>query len=126
MVNIERRKTEMKSSRILIIVSIVSLIAVSAFAAGTTATKAAPAKHAVSHGIAVRGSVIEVDQKAKTFELKEAKGATVKLSWNDATKMTGAALAKGEQATVRYMVRDGQKVATVINAHPEPKAAAKK
>lgn len=130
----------MKSSRILIIVSIVSLLAVSAFATGTTATKApatkapaakahttkAPVKHSVMHGISVRGSVTAVDQKAKTFDLKDMKGGTISLSWTDATKVTGAQLAVGEQANVRYMVRNGQKVATVINAHPEPKAAAKK
>ena len=124
----------MKSSRIVTLIAIVSLFAVSAFAASTTATtttkttttKAAPAKHAMSHGIAVRGSITAVDQKAKTFDLKEAKGVTVKLAWNDATKMTGSALATGEQATVRYMVHNGQKVATVINARPVPKAAAKK
>ena len=119
----------MKSSRIIIIVSIVSLLALSAFAATTApAAKTAPvAKHPVTqHGIAVRGSITAVDQKAKTFELKDMKGGTISLSWTDATKVTGSALATGEQATVRYMVRDGQKVATVINAHPEPKAAAKK
>ena len=102
----------MKSSRIIIVSLAVLLIVSSAFAATTTA-----AKHPVTHGRSVHGTIAKLDQKAKTFEVTSGK-QTYDLLWNDATKVSGGSLKDGEAATVRYMVRSGKNVATAIMITP--------
>jgi hypothetical protein len=110
----------MKSSRIIILASI-TLLALSAFAAAPPAK--APMQH---HGLSVNGTITAVDQTAKTLSVKDSKGTTVALSWNDATRVSGAPLAVGQQAWARYMEKDGKNIATSINTKaastPKPKA----
>jgi cytochrome c oxidase assembly protein Cox11 len=104
----------MKFSRSAIVVVALSLflVAFGAFAKSTG-----------SHGKTVKGSVVSVDEAAKKFSLKGSNGKTTDLMWNDATKVTGPALKAGENATVRYMVRNKENVATSIMTST-PKAAA--
>ncbi|MEA2490602.1 MAG: hypothetical protein QOH21_2394 [Acidobacteriota bacterium] len=104
----------MKFSRSAIVVVALSLFL---FAFG------AFAKSTATHGKTVKGSVVSVDDAAKKFSLKSSSGKTTDLMWNDATKVTGPALKAGENATVRYMVRDKANVATSIMTST-PKAAA--
>jgi hypothetical protein len=104
----------MKFSRSAIVVVALSLflVAFGAFAKGTA-----------THGKTVKGSVVSVDDAAKKFSLKSSSGKSTDLMWNDATKVTGPALKAGENATVRYMVRNKENVATSIMTST-PKAAA--
>ncbi|MEA2488790.1 MAG: hypothetical protein QOH21_582 [Acidobacteriota bacterium] len=97
----------MNFSRKAVLVSILSLFLMSiAFGASAKAT--------ATHGKTVKGAVVSVDETGKTFSLKASNGKTTELVWNAATKVTGPALKAGETATVRYMVRDKQNVATSI------------
>ena len=104
----------MKTSRITILSLAVLLIVSSAFAA--TAAKA-PAPH----GKSVHGTLLKLDEKAKTFEVKQA-ARMYDLAWNDATKVTGGTLKDGETVTVRYMVHDGKNVATSVMITPPKKS----
>jgi hypothetical protein len=109
----------MKFSRSAIVVVALSLflVAFGAFAKSTgTGT----------HGKTVKGAVVSVDDAAKKFSLKGSNGKTTDLMWNDATKVTGPALKSGENATVRYMVRNKENVATsVVTSTPKAAAAPK-
>jgi hypothetical protein len=110
----------MKSSRIAQLFAVLFLFsAVSAFAA-TSATKAAPAP---SHGLKFRGSVVSVDDKAKTFAAKDSAGKTMDFAWNDATKAPKAGIASGQNVSVHYMTKEGKNVATVITVTPVQAAA---
>ncbi|HEX8169417.1 MAG TPA: hypothetical protein VF824_02625 [Thermoanaerobaculia bacterium] len=94
----------MKTSRIFLVLAIAALFAFPTFAKGTA-----------GHGRAVHGTLSAVDQTAKTLTVKPSKGAAVDATWNEATKVNGGSLAVGEMATMKYMVKDGKNVATVIN-----------
>lgn len=91
-------------------------LALIAIFAATTAANA-------PHGLSVTGHVIAVQQTAHTVALKDAAGHTTSLVWNAATQLSGPKLAIGENATARYMVRDGKNVATSIVTTPHAVAA---
>ncbi|MBV8519616.1 MAG: hypothetical protein JO197_19650 [Acidobacteria bacterium] len=91
-------------------------LALIAIFAATTAANA-------PHGQSVTGHVIAVQQTAHTVALKDAAGHTTSLVWNAATQLSGPKLAIGENATARYMVRDGKNVATSIVTTPHAVAA---
>lgn len=104
----------MKTQRILLAALVLSLVALPVAYAKTTP----------SHGVAVHGTVANLNDSAKTFSVQPKTGAKVDLSWNGATKVEHGPLKDGEMAAVRYMTRDGKNVATVINIAPPAKAAA--
>ena len=105
----------MKTSRLTALAAVLSLMLVPAAFAKTTT-------HHKAHGMLVRGSISALDSSAKTFSVKRSNGKTTDLVWNDATKTGKTAPAVGENVSVRYMVKDGKNVATVIT---EVKAATK-
>src|SRR5690349_17481382 len=101
-----RKETRtMKTSRILIAALIVSLFAL----------PAAFAKPTIAHGTTVRGTIANLNETGKSFDVQEKSGKNVDLIWTAATKVNHGPLKDGENATVRYMKRDGKNVATVIN-----------
>ena len=105
----------MKTSRI-IAYTLVMLFTFVALAKTTT-----PAK---PHGMAVRGTISALDEKAKTLTITPAKGTARNLTWTAATKVQNGPLANGETANARYMKRSGKNVATVIVVQKEAPAKA--
>lgn len=108
----------MKSSRIMQLVAVLFLFSAVAVFASTPAKAPAP-----SHGLKFRGSVVSVDEKAKTFSAKASNGKTMDFAWNEATRAPKSPLAAGQNVSVHYMEKEGKNVATVITVTP-PQAAA--
>jgi len=111
----------MKLTRLVALAAVLALLFVPAAFAKTTTTHKA-------HGLLVRGSISAMDSAAKTFSVKRSNGKTTDLVWTDATKTGKTAPAVGENVSVRYMVKNGKNVATVITetkAAPAKAAAAK-
>jgi len=86
--------------------------------AGTPATEAQPKAPAPDyhhqHGRALAGTVSSVDAKAKTFVVKDAKGVERTVAWTEATNVKGGTLAAGEKVEVRFMRKEGERIATAI------------
>jgi len=110
----------MKSSRIIQVVAVLFLFSAVAVFAATPAKAPAP-----SHGMKFRGSVVSVDDKAKTFSAKSSEGKSMTFAWNDATHAPKSPLAAGQNVNVHYMEKNGQNVATVISVAPAQAASTK-
>jgi hypothetical protein len=74
---------------------------------------ASPSKAKV-HGYPLSGTVMSVDQSAKTFVVKSSAGKTTTLVWTPATTMAGGELKVGEKVTLRYLDRGGKHIATSV------------
>jgi hypothetical protein len=83
----------------------------------------APEK-ARTHGYALSGTVARVDAAAKTFVVKAAGGKETALVRTDATKVRGGMLKVGDRVAVRWLERDGKKIATSIRIEPPAVASA--
>jgi hypothetical protein len=71
----------------------------------------------VSHAKAAHGTVSSLDTAGKTFVLKSGTKET-KVSWSDATAITGGELKEGEQVEIRTVEKNGAHVATAIQIEP--------
>ena len=85
--------------------------------AAGVASAAAP--NGKSHANTLLGTVTVVDTAAKTLVVKDARGKETRLVWTSATRVTGGDLKQGEKVTVRWLSREGQKIATVVKVHTE-------
>lgn len=74
----------------------------------------AAAPNAKSHANTLSGTVTAVDSAAKTLVVKDGRGKETQLVWTSATHVTGGDLKQGEKVTVRWLSREGKKIATVI------------
>ncbi len=83
---------------------------------------AAPEKTKV-HGYTVTGTVARMDTTAKTFVVRAASGKETTLVRTTATRLTGDALKVGDRVSVRWLEREGKKVATSIRIEPAVAAA---
>jgi hypothetical protein len=72
---------------------------------------------AVSHAKASHGTIQSVDMASKSFVLKTG-DKEMKVTWNDATRVTGGQLKDGEQVELRSVEKDGTHVATAIQIEP--------
>ena len=90
-------------------------VAASLMALGLLATVAAsePSKAKV-HGYALSGTVVAVDEAAKTFDVKTSLKRQTRLSWTTATVVLGGPLAVGQKVTLRYLDKDQKHIATSI------------
>jgi hypothetical protein len=83
-----------------------------------TGTDAAPAQKPsmlrMSHR--VTGSVVAVDQAAKTFTVRDGNGKTYTLKADTDTAVQLSLLREGERVKVTYRNSDGQMIATKISA----------
>jgi hypothetical protein len=70
-----------------------------------------------SHGKAAHGTVSSLDTAGKTFVLKSGTKET-KVSWSDATAITGGELKDGEQVEIRTVEKNGAHMATAIQIEP--------
>ncbi len=77
-----------------------------------------------SHGYGISGTITRVDEAAKTFVVKTAAGKETALVRTTATKVNGEALKVGNHVAVRWLERDGKKIATSIQIEPPTVAAA--
>jgi hypothetical protein len=71
----------------------------------------------VSHAKAAHGTVSSLDTAGKTFVLKSGT-KEMKVSWSDATAITGGELKEGEQVEIRTVEKNGTHVATAIQIEP--------
>lgn len=95
-------------NRVALVLVVILAVAGSLFATGTKA------KSMRSHGRQSVGTVAAVDDAAKSFTLK-SEGADETIYWTEGTKVKGGALKADETVTVRWMEKDGKKIATSIN-----------
>jgi hypothetical protein len=77
-----------------------------------------------THGLSVSGTVTRTDEVAKTFIVRTGAGKETTLSRTSATKLNGAGLKAGDRVAVRYLERDGKKIATSIRVEPPAVASA--
>jgi ATP-dependent 26S proteasome regulatory subunit len=100
------------------------LLALALLAAAVPGRAADPAKtpKPKSHGYSVSGTVELVD--AKSIVVRSSSGKSTALARTTATKVNGDALKAGDRVAVRYLERDGRKVATSIRVEPPSVATA--
>lgn len=77
-----------------------------------------------THGFSVAGLVARTDDTAHTFVVRTPAGKETTLVRTSATKLNGKALAAGDRVAVRYLERDGKKIATSIRIEPPAVATA--
>ncbi|HKD18995.1 MAG TPA: hypothetical protein VKG23_14175 [Thermoanaerobaculia bacterium] len=77
-----------------------------------------------THGFSVAGLVARTDETAHTFVVRTPAGKETTLVRTSATKLNGKALAAGDRVAVRYLERDGKKIATSIRIEPPVVATA--
>ncbi|MGE5276799.1 MAG: hypothetical protein ACM3SU_07375 [Acidobacteriota bacterium] len=85
--------------------------------AAGVASAAAP--NGKSHANTLLGTVTVVDTAARTLVVKDSRGKETRLVWTSATHVTGGELKQGEKVTVRWLSREGKKIATVVKVHAE-------
>lgn len=69
---------------------------------------------APSHGDEVSGTIQNVNVSLRTFTVRTVSGASTTLQWTAATKVLGGQLAAGREAVVRYMSKNGKRLATSV------------
>src|SRR5438128_7416021 len=67
-----------------------------------------------SHGIALSGTVMSVDETRKSFAVRNSAGKDTRLVWTNATTVTGGKVTAGAKVTLRYLDKDGKHIATSI------------
>ena len=90
--------------------TVASMVLAAAFASAGT-------DKAVSHARAAHGTVQSLDASSKTFVLHMGT-KEMKVTYNDATRITGGQLKDGEQIEVRAVEKNGDHVATAIQIEP--------
>ena len=96
----------------------VALVLAAAFASAGT-------NKGVAHARASHGTVQSLDAASKSFVLRTG-DKEMKVTWNDATHITGGQLKDGEQVELRSVEKDGTHVATAIQIEPLKPAKATK
>ena len=87
---------------------------------------AAPAKtptHPKSHGYSLAGVILRVDVVAKTFVVRSNSGTETTLVRTGATRVQGDALKPGDRVAVRFLEKDGKKIATSVRVETALAAA---
>ena len=102
----------------ILTLSVALLVLTAAFASAGT-------NKAVSHARASHGTVQSLDAASKSFVLRMG-DKEMKVTWNDATRITGGQLKDGEQIELRSVEKDGTHVATAIQIEPLKPAKATK
>jgi ribosomal protein L16/L10AE len=77
-----------------------------------------------THGVSVSGVVAQTNDAARTFVVRASGGKETTLVRTAATKLNGKDLKSGDRVAVRYLERDGKKIATSIRVEPPAVAAA--
>src|SRR5262249_55238225 len=107
-----------KARILLIRFGIVSLLAVALAGSPDPPPKAKTPRYSLT------GTVSSVDEKQKSFVVKNMAGKETRLVWTAATTIVGGTLKPGEKATVRYLDKDGKHIATTVSLGERPPAKA--
>jgi len=102
------------------------LAALVLFALASISSAAAPTKtptHPHGHGYALAGVVVRVDVAAKTFAVRSAAGTETTLLRTSATRVQGEGLKPGDHVAVRFLEKDGKKIATSVRVESTAVAA---
>ena len=67
-----------------------------------------------SHGNALSGTVTRMDSVASNFVVREGSGRETTLRRTSATHVTGGNLKPGARVAVRWLEKDGHKIATSV------------
>src|ERR1700693_2398938 len=70
--------------------------------------------HVKSHGNSLTGVVVRVDTASKTFAVRAPSGAETTLIRTNATRVQGETLRPGDRVSVRWLEKDGKKIATSV------------
>ncbi len=76
-----------------------------------------------SHGNALSGTVTRVDSAASNFVVRENSGRETTLRRTSATHVTGGNLKPGARVAVRWLEKDGHKIATSVRVEAPAIAA---
>lgn len=99
----------------------VALLAAALAAPALSSPVATP--RAKSHGYALSGTVVRVDE-AKKLLIVRAGGRETSLVMTPATSVHGGPLAGGQRVAVRWLEKDGRRVATSVRVEPAAMAGA--
>jgi hypothetical protein len=80
--------------------------------------------HAKSHGNSLAGVVVRVDAASKTFVVRAPSGMETTLVRTGATRVQGETLKPGDRVAVRWLEKDGKKIATSVRVDSAALAAA--
>jgi hypothetical protein len=83
----------------------------------------APTPKPKSHGNALSGTVVRVDETKKLLVVRAGSRETT-LVMTPATSVHGGPLAGGQRVAVRWLEKDGRKVATSVRIEPASVAGA--
>jgi hypothetical protein len=86
------------------------------------AARPTPTPKTRSHGRAVEGHVVSVIPH-RSFVVRTAAGEDAALVLTGATHLSGPPLAPGQAVAVRYLAREGKKVATSVRVEAGPGAS---
>jgi cold shock CspA family protein len=90
-----------------------ALVAMAAVLSGFAAPAKTPT-HPKSHGYSLAGVIVRVDVVAKTFAVRSGSGTETTLVRTSATRVQGEALKPGDRVAVRFLEKDGKKIATSV------------
>jgi hypothetical protein len=76
------------------------------------------------HGYSVSGTIVRVDEEAKTFTVLSGSTREVTLVRTSATRISGSKLKAGEHVTARWIDRNGKKIATAVRVELPPVVSA--
>ena len=76
-----------------------------------------------SHGNALSGTVMRMDSAASNFVVRESSGHETTLRRTSATHVTGGSLKPGVRVAVRWLEKDGHKIATSVKVEAPAIAA---
>jgi hypothetical protein len=99
------------------------LLLVAGLSAAAVEAASAPEKPK-SHGNSLSGTIARVDAKANTFVVRVTSGAETTLVRTKATRVQGAGLSPGDRVAVRWLEKDGRKIATSVRVETAALAAA--
>jgi hypothetical protein len=98
------------------------LLFAAALSAGVARGAAAPEKPK-SHGNSLAGTITRVDGQAGTFLVRGATGVETTLVRTKATRIQGPGLSPGDHVAVRWLEKDGRKIATSVRVEAPVLAA---
>ncbi|MEP6993691.1 MAG: hypothetical protein ABI968_04140 [Acidobacteriota bacterium] len=99
-------------------------VLVAAISAAPAAALPTPTPRSQSHGNSLSGTVMRVDTISKTFIVRAPSGAETTLVRTSATRVYGEKLQPGNRVVVRWLAKDGKKIATSVRVESAALAAA--
>jgi hypothetical protein len=102
---------------------LVPIVLLAAALAGSASATPAPTPKPKSHGNALSGTVVRVDETKKLLVVRSGSHETT-LVMTPATSIHGGPLSGGQKVAVRWLEKDGKRVATSIRIEPASVAGA--